>query len=564
MSNEVPRRPVTRAAAFGAVLSTTLFAFSLLRSGRGFFDATFLGGFHDAQVRAWFDGRWAGTADSFPLERIVVDGEYHMYFGPWPSLLRVPLLAVTDTLDGGLTRLSLLLAHVVLFAAVVRVVGQVRALHRDDRPDRRESVCLALFVFAIGSASSVLFTSAAVWVYDEALLWGAAWALWAVSLLLDYFARPSVRRLVWISAAVTLAMLTRSTAGVLALVPLVVVAGLQLVDAMPVDRLRRLGRTIRPVAGLSDEVVERRPGPAVLAAIVPVLAMVSVNIVRFGVLFDIPFENQDQLSGDPRRAAVLEQSGGGLVDIRHLPTNLVHYLRPDAVGFEGVFPWVTFGDRPAVLGDVARDPEGLSTSFTASTTALGVLALVGLFVVCRRRLIERFSLGEVARLRLPLAGAAIALIPTLVFPAISERYKVDATVLLVVAGAVGLSTVLAVVEERPRWSPTILTGLALLLAWNLWVQWSLTTVFQGAYRPFLDPGLRGDRIEDRLVVNDALGLGGRVRVVSAGEGGQAPSDVGTIGTFATDPVCEIVFVSDGQAWLRVGVDDPAAFCRLLE
>lgn len=558
------RRAVTRASAIGAGVATVLFSFSLLRSGRGFFDPTFLGGFHDEQVRAWFDGRWAGSADSFPLERIVVDGEYHMYFGPWPSLLRLPVLAVTDALDGGLTRLSLLLAHVVLFAAVVRVVGQVRALHRTDRPDRRESICLAVFVFAVGSASSVLFTSAAIWVYDEALLWGAAWALWSISVLLDHLERPSAGRLVWITVTATLAMLTRPTAGALALVPLAVIAGVQLAEALPIDRLRRISRRIRPVAGLADEVAERRPGPTVVAAAVPVLAMVAVNLVRFGVLFDIPFENQDQLRDDPRRAAVLAQSGGGLADIRHLPTNLVHYLRPDAVGIEGTFPWVTFADPPAVLGDVARDPEGLSTSVTVSTTALVVLAVAGLVVVCRRRLIERFGLGEVARLRLPLAGAVIALIPTLVFPAISERYKVDATVLLVVAGAVGLATVLAVIEERPSWSPTILSGLALLLACNIWVQWSLTTVFQGAYRPFLDPGLRGDRIEDRLAVTAALGLGGRVGVVSVGADGQAPSERASIGTFATDPVCEVVFVSDGQAWLRVDVDDPAAFCRLLE
>ncbi len=46
-------------------------------------------------------------------EGFIVDHRTYMYFGPFPALLRLPVLAVTHGLDGRLTPWSMTVAFVV-------------------------------------------------------------------------------------------------------------------------------------------------------------------------------------------------------------------------------------------------------------------------------------------------------------------------------------------------------------------------------------------------------------------------------------------------------------------
>src|SRR2546421_3019582 len=69
--------------------------------------------FYDIQARALFHGHWDVPKGSLRIEGFVVGGKEYMYFGPFPSFLRMPIFAVTDGLDGQLTALSMLLAWVV-------------------------------------------------------------------------------------------------------------------------------------------------------------------------------------------------------------------------------------------------------------------------------------------------------------------------------------------------------------------------------------------------------------------------------------------------------------------
>src|SRR5712692_8176453 len=77
--------------------------------------------FYDVQARALFHGHWNVPKGSLNIEAFVVGGKDYMYFGPFSSLLRMPVLAVTDRLDGQLTALSMLLAWLVtgLFSALL-------------------------------------------------------------------------------------------------------------------------------------------------------------------------------------------------------------------------------------------------------------------------------------------------------------------------------------------------------------------------------------------------------------------------------------------------------------
>ena len=60
------------------------------------------GNFYDLQARALFHGHLSVPDGSLGIEGFVVDGRTYMYFGPFPALLRMPVLLVTSRFDGRL------------------------------------------------------------------------------------------------------------------------------------------------------------------------------------------------------------------------------------------------------------------------------------------------------------------------------------------------------------------------------------------------------------------------------------------------------------------------------
>ena len=59
--------------------------------------------FFDFQARALMDGHLWVTPGSLGIEAFHVDGREYMYFGPFPALLRIPVLWTTPEYDGRLT-----------------------------------------------------------------------------------------------------------------------------------------------------------------------------------------------------------------------------------------------------------------------------------------------------------------------------------------------------------------------------------------------------------------------------------------------------------------------------
>ncbi len=81
--------------------------------------------------------------DSLGIEGFVIDGRTYMYFPPFPAMLRVPVLIVTDRFDGRLTTVSMLLAWIVLAVATATLFWNVRMLVRPEfsRESIRRSCC---------------------------------------------------------------------------------------------------------------------------------------------------------------------------------------------------------------------------------------------------------------------------------------------------------------------------------------------------------------------------------------------------------------------------------------
>src|SRR5262245_27841434 len=72
---------------------------------------------YDAQARSFLHGKLAIPLRTLELEGFTHDGKQYTYFPPFPAFLRLPFVAVTDSLDGRLTALALLLAFVLAITA---------------------------------------------------------------------------------------------------------------------------------------------------------------------------------------------------------------------------------------------------------------------------------------------------------------------------------------------------------------------------------------------------------------------------------------------------------------
>ena len=170
-----PRARFFLACAAGGALASVVFVYLLLEGRFELFEPEFLSSFYDVQARALLDGHWDVPARSLAWERFEIDGKFFTYFGPWPAFLRMPILAVTDRLDGQLSRLSMLLAFAILLVAVSRLCWQGRTFVRGSgMPTRGTLVAAGGFVGLVGAGSTALFLAGRTWVYHEALLWGLA------------------------------------------------------------------------------------------------------------------------------------------------------------------------------------------------------------------------------------------------------------------------------------------------------------------------------------------------------------------------------------------------------
>src|SRR5688500_12434434 len=114
-TRRVPKPRRLRRAALAGSAVALLIDLVLLLAGHATLlrDPGPLGGIFDAQARAFLDGNLSVDAAKVGFEGFLIDGKTYVYYGPFPALLRMPVLAVTDALDGRLTQLSIVLALVV-------------------------------------------------------------------------------------------------------------------------------------------------------------------------------------------------------------------------------------------------------------------------------------------------------------------------------------------------------------------------------------------------------------------------------------------------------------------
>ena len=140
------------------------------------------------------------------------------------------------------------------------------------------------------------------------------------------------------------------------------------------------------------------------AVVVPVVAYVWMNFSRFGSPFSIPWRSQVIAQLSPAHRAMLDANGGSLFGIKLIPTTLVQAVRPDALGWSSLFPWVTFQRfQPPVFSGAVFNRLDFTSSVTASMPALALLGVIGLVAVISTRVGRSRDLCDP---RGPLLGAA--------------------------------------------------------------------------------------------------------------------------------------------------------------
>jgi hypothetical protein len=469
------RRRFFFVGAVGAVLALVVFL-AVLLDGNGTIFAVGrpssdlsgeLSRFYDVQAESLLDLRWSVSPGVLGVEGFRMDDGDYIYFGPWPAVLRLPVVAVTDTFDGRLTQVSMLLAMAVALCFTVRLTWRVRSLALGDAPvGTGELVMVGGFTFVAGAGSALVFLGSELVVFHEALIWGAAWSIAALELLITFTRTLRWWHLAATSLAILLALFSRAALGVGPLVAL----GLVFLAVV-------LGRG-RGLLGIPDDARRRRFALPLLAAIaVPVGAYVALNLVKFGTPFSLPFDRQMAAIFSATHRAVLLRNGGSLVGLQFLPTNLLQYFRPDAIGFDGSFPFVRFPGPATIVGDVRFDQVMPASSVTTTMpllTVLGLVGLVGVFVGLPARL------RSLAVLRAPVVGCVVGTAITLTFGFIANRYVADFVPLVVLLGVAGMYVTFAWATARPGPARARIAwgGAAVLALVSVWFSVGLSVMWQ--------------------------------------------------------------------------------------
>jgi len=522
----------------------------------------FFGDFYDAQARALFHGHWNIPAGVVQIEGFVVRGRTYMYFGPFPSLIRMPVLLLTSRLDGRLTQLSILLAVVVALVCTSRLAWKIRRLVSSAPVTTREAVVVAFSVAVVGTGSVFLFLASQAVVYNEDEAWGAALAIAAFDAVVGFLVRPSTRRVVVTAVLVALDLLTR---GSVALGPLAALAGLAVLhEAVWLERRGLLRRRPGPTGpatpadrlawiGIPDATTApTRTVALAVSAVAALGAYAAVNDAKFGSLFTVPFTHQVFAHTDRPLHAALAANGGSLLGVKFVPTALLQYLRPDALRLGRLFPFVSFPPPPTVIGHVRYAGLSLASSVTSTMPAITGAAVVGLWAVFRPRRgagrSPRPGRPALRMLRVPLAGAVVGTISAVAYAYIVERYLADWMPLLVVGGVTGLAVLVDWSRSARPWARrALLVAGAVLAMMGVAVNLALSIANQGELTPTVPTTTRTQFVRLQQHVDRALY-------------GDPPPGVavvrrlpiaGPVGTLAILGDCAGLFQSDGSAWTAV-------------
>src|SRR5437870_8556284 len=146
--------------------------------GRQVFVKEVLGGAYDSQAEHFLRGNVDVDAEAIDHEAMIVNDHVRMYFGPFPAFLRIPLNLVYPAGYGHWSRISGFSAGIMALFAFAGLVTTVLCSSALSSRARSWLGNACLIGFALGSPLLLLLGNLSI--YDEAIIWGLAWAIAAL------------------------------------------------------------------------------------------------------------------------------------------------------------------------------------------------------------------------------------------------------------------------------------------------------------------------------------------------------------------------------------------------
>lgn len=384
--------------------------------------------FYELQARAMFHGRLSIATNSIGIEGFVHDGRTYTYFGLFPSIIRMPIMLFTSSLDGKLTASYELLAWLLtgLFASLL--LWRVRYLVRGDSiMGRAEATGFGILIATLMGGTTWMLLAATPYVFNEDIAWSICLTVGSIFALLGVIERPSWSRVIVSGVFILCANLDRSTTGWACVVGASLIAFWFLL-------------------GLGGQENRRWFFPVLAAGLIPLAVGCAVNYSKFGVLFGVSNEAQVWTHVNAYRRKFLAANHGAEEGTVFVPTNVLTYFRPDGLSLSRVFPFVTLPTSPpTALNGVLFDRLYRTASLTASCPLLFLLGIWGLVTAFRPK-----SIGKVARTRLLLLASGGAGAALLLWGYIAPRYLGDFVPFLVLAGAVATADIFRRLEGRRK------------------------------------------------------------------------------------------------------------------
>ena len=390
--------------------------------------AVYQDNFYDLQARAMFHGHLSLAPGTLGLEGFVYGGRTYTYFGLFPSIIRMPILLFTSSLDGKLTPTYTLAAWLLTGLFSTLLLWKVRFLVRGDAAmGRAEATAFGVLMATIMGGTIWYLLAATPFVFNEDLAWSICLTVGSLFALLGVMERPSWPRVLGSGALILCANLDRATTGWACLVGAGLIA-------------------LWFAFGFGGATNRRWCVPLLGVAFIPLIISCVVNHAKFGVWFGVSNTEQVWTHVNAYRRKFLAANHGAEEGIIFIPTNLLTYFRPDGLSFSGVFPYVGLPTSPPTpVGGVLFDRLYRTSSITASMPLLFLLSLWGLVTAFRPRAVGRIALTRLLLLAAGSAGAALML-----WGYIAPRYLGDFVPFLVLASAVALADIFRRLENRSR------------------------------------------------------------------------------------------------------------------
>ena len=386
-------------------------------------------GFYTYQASSMLHGHlWMRPSD-LGIEAFTHAGRSYTYFGVFPSILRMPFVAVFGTHgNANYTAGSIFLAWILTGLFSSMLIWRLRLMARGHAfLGRLEAASYGILVASFLGGSVIVFLAASPWVYNEDFAWSIALSVGVFWGLLGVIDSPTWGRIAGTGALILAASLNRLTAGWAC-----VIAALA-VGAWFWFSKRHTGN-------------RRWVAPVVAIGVIPLVISCAINYAKFGLPFGLPMADQVWAHVNAHRRDFLAANGGKAFSFSFLPSTLNAYLNPLNLSVSGVWPYVQLPTTlPKIIGSATFDQSYPTASIPATMPMLFGLGVWGLVCTLRPR-----PAGRIAEVRFILIPAVIGCAGVLLWGYIASRYMADFMPLIIVAASVGLIDVARRLEGRGR------------------------------------------------------------------------------------------------------------------